>query len=85
MCAACGECCTGHLDWRQADFSFCTVLTNRPAKLSPKRIFTEQRSGDPQLVTIERNWSPAPSFGAGLIRSQPGCTKGMAAIQSPSI
>lgn len=36
-------------------------------KLSPKRVFLEDRPGDPQPVALERNWSPAPSFGVGLI------------------
>lgn len=36
-------------------------------KLSPKRIFIEEGPGDSQPVTIERDWSPAPSFGIGMI------------------
>lgn len=36
-------------------------------KLSPKRIFLEPRQGDPQSLTVERNWSPAPLFKVGLI------------------
>ena len=43
--------------------------SNEPArlKLSPKRVFVEERAGDPQQAAFERDWSPAPSFGIGLI------------------